>query len=298
MTRYYADGIRPIYETKADGSLNADLERDIFGNLLARQDAGGARYYYHHDGLGSTVGLTDASGAVAAQRTYDAWGNRRTSSGAAPGNYQFTGAELDPTSGLYHMGARFYDPTIGRWLSEDPVQDNYFEPGSLNFYAYVSNNPVLLTDPLGLEPTPEGIQRAAETLQDFIDALIALNDLIEALKLRGITSITIAGHSISLASLQQAVNFLSTRAGAVVYSGIKKALASLYITGNALMAFGAVTWLVGAIMFKRGRNKRSRALGATLMAYGVTAFGTGAAMYGLAWLLDMILTGGDVRKGQ
>ncbi len=146
VTRYYHDGIRPIYETKADGSRNADLERDIFGNLLARRDAAGTRHYYHHDGLGSTVGLTDASGAVAAQRSYDAWGNRRTSSGSAPGNYQFTGAELDPTSGLYHMGARFYDPTVGRWLSEDPVQDKPFEPLTLNFYSYAYSNPLAYLD--------------------------------------------------------------------------------------------------------------------------------------------------------
>jgi RHS repeat-associated protein len=66
-------------------------------------------------------------------------------------NYRFTGAELDSASGLYHMGARFYDPTIARWMSEDPkqpgafapwsnriisVQDNRtFDPFSLNFYS-------------------------------------------------------------------------------------------------------------------------------------------------------------------
>ncbi len=156
-TRYYHDGIRPLYEAKADGSRNADLERDLFGNLLARQDASGTRYYYHHDGLGSMVGLTDASGQVAAQRTYDAWGNRRASSGSAPGNYQFTGAELDPTSGLYHMGARFYDPTIGRWLSEEPVQDQHFNPRALNFYAYAWNGPTGLVDRNGAWPMPPNL---------------------------------------------------------------------------------------------------------------------------------------------
>ncbi len=130
------------------------MERDIFGNLLARQDWNGTRYYYHHDGLGSTVGLTDANGQVAAQRTYDAWGNRRASSGSAPGNYQFAGAELDPTSGLYHMGARFYDPTIGRWLTEEPKQDEYFNPRALNFYAYTWGAPTGLVDRNGLFPSP------------------------------------------------------------------------------------------------------------------------------------------------
>jgi RHS repeat-associated protein len=78
---------------------------------------------------------------------YDAWGNVRASS-ADVGKYRFTSAELDTASGLYHMGARFYDPSVGRWLSEDPVQ-NRFEPVSLNFYAYVENNPLLLIDQAG-----------------------------------------------------------------------------------------------------------------------------------------------------
>jgi RHS repeat-associated protein len=78
----------------------------------------------------------------------DAWGNVRASS-ADVGRYRFTGAEQDTASGLYHMGARFYDPSIGRWLSEDPVQ-NPFEPVSLNFYAYVANNPLLRIDSSGL----------------------------------------------------------------------------------------------------------------------------------------------------
>ncbi len=70
----------------------------------------------------------------------------RSYSGTSQGNYRFTGAELDTSTGLYHMGARFYDPTIGRWLSEDPTQDKPFEPATLNFYAYVFGNPLLLVD--------------------------------------------------------------------------------------------------------------------------------------------------------
>jgi len=83
---------------------------------------------------------------------YDAWGNQRAATGATVPNYRFTGAELDTASGLYHMGARFYDPTIGRWLSEDPVQDLYFQPETLNFYAYAFNGPVDYIDPDGETP--------------------------------------------------------------------------------------------------------------------------------------------------
>jgi hypothetical protein len=77
------------------------------------------------------------------------------------------------------MGARFYDPTIGRWLSEDPVQDKPFEPVSLNLYAYVSGNPINRIDPAGTEDMGGGgggcicggspPKSAADRLQEFID---------------------------------------------------------------------------------------------------------------------------------
>jgi RHS repeat-associated protein len=127
--------------------MTAQLDRDIFGNLLSRKEPAGTRRYYHFDGLGSTTALLDEGGAAVATLLYDAWGNQRAATGAAVPNYRFTGAELDTASGLYHMGARFYDSTVGRWLGEDPVGDS--TPRSLNRYAYVGNNPLIYTDPTG-----------------------------------------------------------------------------------------------------------------------------------------------------
>jgi RHS repeat-associated protein len=148
-TNYYHDGTRPIWETNASGQLTNQYDRDIFGNLLSRRDNASVRWYYHHDGLGSTSALTNSTGSVVATMLHDAWGNIRANSGSAHGNYRFSGAERDTTTGLYHMGARFYDPVVGRWLSEDPVQDNYFDPSTLNYYAYVNENPITLIDPDG-----------------------------------------------------------------------------------------------------------------------------------------------------
>jgi RHS repeat-associated protein len=147
-TRYYHDGIRPIWEADGAGSMTAQLDRDIFGNLLSRKEPAGTRRYYHFDGLGSTTALSDEGGAAVATLLYDAWGNQRAASGATVPNYRFTGAELDSASGLYHMGARFYDPTIGRWLSEDPLKILF--PLTLNFYVYASGNPIIAIDPSGL----------------------------------------------------------------------------------------------------------------------------------------------------
>ncbi|MDR7552929.1 MAG: RHS repeat-associated core domain-containing protein, partial [Armatimonadota bacterium] len=155
VTVYYYDGIRPIWETDGAGALKARLDRDIFGNLLSRREANGTRRYFAHDGLGGLTAITDSAGAPLASLVYDAWGNQRSSSGTwTGGNYRFTGAELDPATGLYHMGARFYDSAIGRWLSEDPIQNDSFNPAALNAYAYAWNSPTGLVDPTGLRPYP------------------------------------------------------------------------------------------------------------------------------------------------
>jgi RHS repeat-associated protein len=83
---------------------------------------------------------------------YDAWGNQRSASGATAPSYRFTGAELDSASGLYHMGTRFYDPTIGRWLSEDPSDAKPFDTQTLNKYTYINNDPLGSIDESGLAP--------------------------------------------------------------------------------------------------------------------------------------------------
>ena len=173
--RYYYDGIRPLWEADGAGVMTTQYDRDIFGNLLSRREASGARRYYHFDGLGSTTALTNESGAATSTLLYDAWGNQRAASGSDQGRYRFTGAELDAATGLYHMGARFYDPTLGRWLSEDPVQDEYFRPMTLNFYTYVHSNPLNLTDPTGTTACDNAcIERLNRERQDFVKQLLEI----------------------------------------------------------------------------------------------------------------------------
>jgi RHS repeat-associated protein len=60
----------------------------------------------------------------------------------------FTGQRLDDT-GLYYYGARYYDPTIGRFISPDSIVQSPNNPQSLNRYSYCLNNPLRYTDPTG-----------------------------------------------------------------------------------------------------------------------------------------------------
>jgi len=77
--------------------------------------------------------------------SYDVFGEPNTTSSI--GNpYMFTGRRYDIETGLYYYRARYYKPEIGRFLQTDPIG---YE-GGLNLYAYVQNNPVMFTDPLGL----------------------------------------------------------------------------------------------------------------------------------------------------
>jgi RHS repeat-associated protein len=98
--------------------------------------------YFLSDHLGSTTALTDATGTVVETLSYDSFGN---SAGSARTRYTYTGREQDPDTGLLYYRARFYDPELGRFISEDPIGLK----GGINLFAYVGNNPAAFTDPTG-----------------------------------------------------------------------------------------------------------------------------------------------------
>ena len=80
---------------------------------------------------------------------YAPWGPLSRQEGSVDPTHGFTGQELDPESGLYYYGARYYDSDIGRFISPDSLIQEPLNPQSLNRYSYVINNPVNHTDPTG-----------------------------------------------------------------------------------------------------------------------------------------------------
>lgn len=122
--------------------------------------------YLHHDHLGSTETITDATGSVLQNLAFDPFGGARTSNWEdldtintqnpdwaeiALNNTStgFTGHEMLADFNLIHMGGRLYDPQVGRMMSADPyIQAPYFDQ-SFNRYSYVWNNPLSSTDPSG-----------------------------------------------------------------------------------------------------------------------------------------------------
>jgi RHS repeat-associated protein len=98
------------------------------------------------DRLGSVRQVTDATGAVIDTITYDGWGNATQSAPANGGRYLWTGRETDSATGLEYDRARYYDPTTGRFTSQDPLG---FLPGDANKYRYAGNDSTNFTDPSG-----------------------------------------------------------------------------------------------------------------------------------------------------
>jgi RHS repeat-associated protein len=102
--------------------------------------------YYHTDGLGSVVAITDQKKQVLQSYQYDSFG-KPTASTSFANIYTYTGREWDKETGLYYYRARYYDPMEERFISKDPTGMN---GGDVNLYAYVENNPINWFDPTGL----------------------------------------------------------------------------------------------------------------------------------------------------
>lgn len=106
----------------------------------------GQSYFYHADGLGSIVSITDRNRAVVQSYEYDNYGMVRPST-SFRNSYTYTGREWDKETGLYYYRARYYDPMEGRFIQKDPLS---FAGGDINLYGYVQSNPINYTDPSGL----------------------------------------------------------------------------------------------------------------------------------------------------
>ena len=164
--RYALDGWKPgggfvgneNWDVWADLDGNDDLQTrylrgDMIDQVFARieDDAGGdLAYWLLTDRQGSVREVVDNSGDVVDSIDYDGYGNISNETDSSyRGRYAYTGRELDVETGLQYNRARYYDGATGRWTSQDPLG---FDAGDSNLYRYVSNQPLSLSDPSGLEP--------------------------------------------------------------------------------------------------------------------------------------------------
>ncbi|MCF6207170.1 MAG: DUF6531 domain-containing protein, partial [Sulfurovum sp.] len=104
-------------------------------------------FYYHADGLGSIVAMTDDQARNVQKYEYDSFGNQHDMKNRIKQPYGYTGREHDIETGLRYYRARYYDGDVGRFISKDPIG---FSGGDVNLYGYVLNRPLVFIDPYGL----------------------------------------------------------------------------------------------------------------------------------------------------
>jgi RHS repeat-associated protein len=146
-TAYVYDGADARLEY-ASGALVASYVGAGNVDRPLEMTRGGNSYYYLQNFQGSVTDLTDSSGSVAASYSYDAFGVPTSAPPAVTNPFTYTGREYDAKSGLYYNRARYYEPTTGSFLSQDPIRTG--QP-----YAYAGGDPADFSDPSGAGPTFE-----------------------------------------------------------------------------------------------------------------------------------------------
>ena len=168
-----------LQESGPDGNISYAYGHGLISGTSPKLD-----FFYHYDGLGTVIALTNASGKPRAAYLYDAWGNSLLTAPNFVGTknkFRFTGEALDPGTELYYLRARYYDSSTGRFLSRDPLHGAPRTPLMRNRYLYALSNPVRFRDPGGLTArdtatAPQG----TPTALDFLLPNTVLNPQVAA----------------------------------------------------------------------------------------------------------------------
>ncbi|MEK4297356.1 RHS repeat domain-containing protein [Paenibacillus sp. FSL R5-0914] len=138
-----------ISETKSNGQKANYVRGD---RLLVKKDVTTTTtkdYYYLYNGHGDVVQILDTNGNVVNSYSYDSWGNITNQTEGISNSFKYAGEIYDEETGLYYLRARYYDPSIGRFINEDTYEGQINNPLSLNLYTYATNNPLMYIDPTG-----------------------------------------------------------------------------------------------------------------------------------------------------
>ncbi len=119
----------------------------------------GQGYYYHQDGIGSVIAVSDANGTIVNSYAYTAYGEIVAAVEAVPNRQSFAGGRSQ-VDGSFHLRARVYLPMSGRFASQDPLAGFLAEPLTLHRYIYAGADPVNRWDPSGEDPTLAGTLKA------------------------------------------------------------------------------------------------------------------------------------------
>lgn len=119
------------------------------GQLVGQINSDGSKYSMHDDYLGSTSVITNQTGNLVENTTYEPYGT--IISGGGTSRFDYTGKEFDSVTGDYDFDARRYDAQLGIFTSPDVIIQDIYNPHDLNHYSYVRGNPYFYADPDGRE---------------------------------------------------------------------------------------------------------------------------------------------------
>jgi RHS repeat-associated protein len=133
------------YDNSTTGNVTTSY---YLGGKLIAQKEGETLIYVYQDSLSSTSVMADANGETTGTIKFTPFGGTWLTTGTIATDKKFTGQRLDDT-GLYYYGARYYDATIGRFISPDSIVPDPANPQTFNRYSYCLNNPLKYVDPSG-----------------------------------------------------------------------------------------------------------------------------------------------------
>ena len=249
ITRTYIYDAEDIVEERLSGSTT-DTIRYYHGagidEPLARKNSANAVTYYLADHLGSIVQETNAAGAATLEREYDSWGS--PTSGGESG-YSFQGREWDTEIDLYFFRARYFSPSMARFISDDPIGLS----GGTNLVSFVANHPNVASDPFGLtESRGTDYRPATGLLSNFVNGL-AVGIVGAGLVVAGAAAAGAAG--VSTAIITGVIGAAGAIGGALTAASIYKdvqnrnyegaAFSAGTIVGGTVTAAGTVTKIPG-----------------------------------------------------
>ncbi len=252
-------------------------------------------YLYQKNIQGDIIAILNLDGEVIAEYRYDAWGNCEydLASGIATANpFRYRGYYYDEETGLYFLQTRYYDPEVGRFISQDDV--TYLDPehiNGLNLYAYCCNNPVMNVDPTGTSWWSRFWKSVAGAIVKIVVGVVAIAAL-------GVASVLTGGAAAAIftgAFIGAAAGGLSSSIIAISTGQSLTEFANSFLSG---VVIGGITGAISGIgtpvgVLATSLGAKSLLSAATKSVFQATIFqvGANAIIGGTAYLVDCAKNG-------
>jgi RHS repeat-associated protein len=166
--------------------------------------------FYHSDALGSPQAMTDINGNVVWRADYEPFGNLADVTETLPNTREFIGKQHDPETSLHYFGARYYDGSLGRFLSVDPALFNgrpdsaVKQPQRFNIYIYGLNNPYRFRDSDGRDPIDNsGKYFIEQNIMQLVESGQLITGLASSITL-GTTSLAVSSGRVASGAVKAA----------------------------------------------------------------------------------------------